>query len=149
MNEPINLPNRTEGYRIATRELFLSDSKPSIIEPPVRVKIQTFVDEVFKSHPAKSRCQPELGDDKAPKKLFCQSCQALKTSFDFHRNKSKKHGIETQCKACTLARKARKARIWESFNSEVVEMSVSFKKSPHFERGLQFITEIICEEILG
>lgn len=96
--------------------------------------------------PAISKCQPAtVGDIKAIEKT-CHCCGCSKSVAEFHLNKSKLGGTDTQCKQCVNDRKKNKRR--RQREREDIELNITFVRSKNFSTAMNGILELICKDIV-
>lgn len=92
-----------------------------------------------------SRCQPTaIGDIKAIEKA-CRSCGYRKPLDEYHLNKSKNDGHDTQCKRCVNDRKKNKRRLKR--DREDIDLNITFTRSQSFSAAMDGILELICKDI--
>lgn len=93
-----------------------------------------------------SRCQPAIaGDIKAIEKT-CRCCGYSKSLDEFHLNKSKNDGRDTQCKRCVNDRKKNKRR--RKLERENIELNITFVESKKFSTAMDGVLELICKEMI-
>lgn len=90
-----------------------------------------------------SQCQPgNAGDIKAIEKV-CHCCGRRKPLTDFHLNKSKQDGRDTQCKQCVNDRK--KAKRLRKRERESIELDITMVRSEDFYMAMDGLLELICK----
>lgn len=95
--------------------------------------------------PELSKCQPSTAEDIKAIEKVCHCCGEHKPVTEFHLNKSKSGGVDTQCKQCVNARKKNKRR--RKREREDIELDITFVRSKNFSMAMDGILELICKDI--
>ncbi|MBY0552945.1 hypothetical protein K2P97_00355 [bacterium] len=86
--------------------------------------------QVFSEH---FRCQPNAFGAISSESKACTCCQQEKPLLDFHKNPSKRSGLESHCKACVSARNFRRKAKERAQKAKLKKSGAGFSSTVHGE----------------
>lgn len=102
---------------------------------------------ISRSNGLQIACSPQAVVDISELKRRCASCGLICALFNFHKNRSKPRGVDTQCKSCVMKRK-REQRLGFTA-STAIEARVTLVPSPDFQAEVDGLLGLICEEVIN
>lgn len=78
---------------------------------------------------------------------ICRVCFEWKTFENFHKNRSKLGGVETQCKSCVLEKKSQQRNKRQVHDD--IELKISLVRSKTAREAIDGILNLICDEVTG
>lgn len=93
------------------------------------------------------RCQAHEVWDIKPESRICRACGTTKALTEFHLNRSKPDGRDTQCRQCVVERKKEKRR--RQHERESITLKITFSHSDKFWAPMDGILSLICNEMVG
>lgn len=93
------------------------------------------------------RCHTHEAWDIKPKSRICRACGTTKALAEFHLNRSKPGGRDSQCRRCVVERKKEKRR--RQHERESIALKIAFNRSDKFWASMDGILRLICNEMVG
>jgi hypothetical protein len=93
------------------------------------------------------RCQAHGGWDINSGAQLCRTCGETKPQTEFHLNRSKARGRDTQCRHCVNERKKKKRR--RGREREDIRLNLVLARSKKFRAAMDGILNLICNEMVG